>query len=351
VTAAGATLDDATCLARDHGGMLEHISSLGAQLEVAWQQSATLEPPTAAAEAREVVVAGIGGSATAGDYFAALCRDDAQVPVTVVRGSTLPNYVSEGTLAVICSSSGDTAEALACYDDAWRRGATLVVMTRGGRLAQRAADDGVALYRLHYDAVPRAGLAHGVAPLLRLGTMLGLCSVTSETVTAARAAHEQLARTLGEREPSVRNPAKQLAAALRGRLTFVLAAEHLGPAAVRFKNQLAENGKALAAAAELPEAAHNLVEGLATAAAFRDQIALVTVDSARYPPVLEKQLGSVSAMFAEVGIACHRLETGGGSLLEELVAATAWGDYVSTYVGLLNGEDPTPIPRIQALRQ
>jgi hypothetical protein len=37
-------------------------------------------------------------------------------------------------------------------------------------------------------------------------------------------------------------------------------------------------------------------------------------------------------------------------VLQQLLLGTAWGDYTSCYVALLNGMDPTPIPQIDQLK-
>ncbi|MCC6419259.1 MAG: hypothetical protein IT429_13570 [Gemmataceae bacterium] len=343
-------LDDPARLALDASGMFGHIRAVGPEIVRAWEASEGLELPAGAGAATSVVVAGMGGSATAGDYFAALCTISAEVPVAVVRGHSLPNYVSARTLVVVSSYSGTTEEALACYDDAWRRDAAILAVTTGGRLAERAAADGVAVYQLAYESAPRAAIAHSLAPLLRLGARLGLCSITTEEVEGAAAAHAAVAAGLVPAVPAAANRAKQVGAALQGRVALVLGAESLAPVAARFKNQLAENGKVLGAAEALPEAGHNLIVGLGTAAEGAKGLALVTLESALYDARIRRRFEAIAQEFAETGIPVHRVDVGGARPLEQLLVGTAWGDYVSCYLALANGVDPTPIPQIERLR-
>ncbi|MGE5595293.1 MAG: hypothetical protein ACM3S1_04580, partial [Hyphomicrobiales bacterium] len=79
-------LDDAKLLDLDPSGMFTRIRELGSELRRAWTLSEELELPANASDATSVIVAGMGGSATAGDYFAALCAVTSQIPVTVSRG-------------------------------------------------------------------------------------------------------------------------------------------------------------------------------------------------------------------------------------------------------------------------
>ncbi|MBI2766653.1 MAG: SIS domain-containing protein [Chloroflexi bacterium] len=345
-------LDDPGLLALDASGMFGHIEAVGREFVRAWEASLDLALPPGASDVASVVIAGMGGSATAGDYFAAICASTSEIPVTVVRGTSLPNYVSDRTLVVVCSYSGDTGEALACYDDAWKRGAALMAITRGGRLGRRCHLDGVPAHTITYNASPRATTVHTLAPLLRLGTRLGISPVgTADIRRAGEMHHGFVTQDLVPTCPVAKNGAKQLALALHGRFPIVFGAEHLERAAARFRNQLAENGKSLGAFESLPEADHNLIVGLERGGRHKEQLAVTTLESpALYSTGTQRRFELTCSFFEEAGIPVHRLAPGGTTVLEQLLLATAWGDYVSCYVALLEGIDPTPIPQIDRLK-
>ncbi|MBA4179699.1 MAG: hypothetical protein C0506_03840 [Anaerolinea sp.] len=345
-------LDDPGLLALDREGMLGHISSLGHELWAAWQQSEELTAPAGSDNVTAVVLAGMGGSATAGDYVAAIAARSSEIPVTVCRGYSLPNYVSERTLVIVSSYSGDTEEALSLYDDAWKRGAPLLCITHGGQLAGRAAADGVPIYRIAYESAPRAAMAHGLAPLLRVCAGLGLLPLDGDDVRGAGAAHARLTSSdLAPSNPVSRNGAKQAAQLLFGRIPFVFGSDHLASVALRFRNQLAENGKVLGAAEVVPESAHNLVVGLTTGETARDSLAVVTIESRETcDPRSVRQMDGQCEQFQECGIPVWRIDLGARPLLEQFLLGTAWGDYTSYYLALLNGVDPTPIPQIERLK-
>lgn len=170
-------------------------------------------------------------------------------------------------------------------------------------------------------------------------------------VGQAAAAHSRVVESaLGPDIPVVANEAKRLAMALAGRRPIVIGGEHLAAAAVRFKNQLAENGKILSSAEALPEAGHNLVVGLSSGRAHARTAALITLESPRQHEAVGARFGLVAEQFAHAGIPVHRISIDGGSTLADLLVATAWGDYVSCYLAIETGYDPTPIPQIDALR-
>lgn len=346
------TLDGMERLELDKGGMFGHIRDLGTELIRAWEQSDALVLPAGADRAKGIVIAGMGGSATAADYFAAIANVSSETPVIVSRGYALPNWVDGDTLVVISSYSGNTEELVASYDDAWKRGAMMMAMTRGGQVGARAEADGVGVYPIDYVAQPRAALAHSLAPLLRLGLMLGITGVANDEVEAAGNAHRDVVESVMEPSvPEERNGAKQIARALHRRFPLVLAAEHLASVGSRFKNQIAENGKALGAADILPEANHNLIVGLATASDVAETVSLVTLESSLYHERTQLRFELTGAYFEEQGIPLHRCPVTGDSILAELLLGTAWGDYVSCYLGLLNEQDPSPVPPIDRLKR
>ncbi len=344
-------LDDPSILAPDVSGMFTHIRALGREMVRAWQSSGSLVAPHLTESLDSIVVAGMGGSATAGDYFAAMCSGTSPIPVMVVRGAALPAFASDRTLVVVSSYSGETAESLACYDEARRHHAPVVTITAGGRLADQAAADGVPIVPINYVSPPRAAIAHTIAPLLRLGAMLEICPADDTIVEDAAADCEAfIAGRLAPDVPRGQNVAKQVAEALWRRMPLVLGGEHLAPVTTRFKNQLAENGKTIAIAETLPEAAHNIVVGLQTARDDASRIAVVLLDSVSYGPATRRVADEIAELFTQHGIGVERAATPGASTLAQMLTGTALGDYASCYLALLHGIDPTPIPEIERMR-
>jgi glucose/mannose-6-phosphate isomerase len=344
-------LDDPALLRLDASDMFGRIAELGTELVRAWQSTLTFELPAEARRATNVVLTGMGGSASAADYFAALCFPSSELPVRVVRGYKLPNFVSERSLVVVSSYSGNTEEALSAYDDAWKRNSSILVITHGGKLAKRAETDSVAAHTITYESLPRAAIAHGLAPLLRAGSLLGLCKISDDDVVAAGELHRRLvAEQLGHEVPMERNGAKRLARALHERIPLVVGGEHLASVAERFKNQLAENGKVLGSAESLPELNHNLVVGLETGKSSGRVLTLVLLESNLYDERTQRGFDATAKLFEKNGIPVERIEIGGETVLQQLLLGTAWGDYTSCYVALLNGMDPTPIPQIDQLK-
>lgn len=342
-------LDDPAAYRVDASDMFGHIARLGDEFERAWLASARLAPPRG--DFDQVVVAAMGGSAAAGDYFSAHAAKQSRAPVEVVRGYTLPGYVGPRTLVIALSYSGGTEETLSCYRQAATRGAAVVAISTGGELAERAKADGVPWHPIAYDSPPRAALGHSLAALLRLGQRLGMNELCDPDVGDVADAHRQLVRDhIGVGVPADRNAAKQLAELLLDAdPLLVLAAEHLAPVGRRTKNQFAENAKVAAAFEEVPEATHNFVVGLEGGAA-RQPIALA-YESPKLEGANQRRFDLLAGIFEAAGGAMAGLPSRGISRLGDQLEATAWGDYLSCYLAVLRGIDPTPTPSLQRVRE
>jgi glucose/mannose-6-phosphate isomerase len=72
--------------AADPGNMLDRIKDLAKQVRDAWGIASAAKLPPAYGDVRNIVVAGMGGSAIGGDLAAALLADDLRIPMTVHRG-------------------------------------------------------------------------------------------------------------------------------------------------------------------------------------------------------------------------------------------------------------------------
>src|ERR1700689_4403941 len=83
-----------------------------------------------------VVLAGMGGSSLPAVFLRSW--PGTLVPFEIVRDYSLPDYVGEKTLFISSSYSGNTEETLAALGEAEAKGAMIVVIAAGGKLAQHA---------------------------------------------------------------------------------------------------------------------------------------------------------------------------------------------------------------------
>ena len=342
-------LDDPAALRRiDKGDMLGALAGLPAQVREGGARGRGLQPRSQAAP-RAVLFAGMGGSAMGAEAASLWLRSHTSLPCAVERSYAPPGWAGKETLLVAVSYSGDTEETLACTQAAAARGARVLAVTSGGKLAAWAEQQGADLVRVPSGLQPRAALGHLAFTTLGALERLGVARLGSEP--EALAARLEAARgDLAATTPETQNPAKRLARALEGRIAFVYAAGPLAVAAQRFATQLNENAEVLAHWAPLPEAHHNEVTAWFGDPALRSAVRPVVFLGAEAGSPLAVREQATVALLREAGAEPFEVAVPAGSVLEQVFQAIYVGDYASVYLACLRGRDPTPVEPIQRLK-
>lgn len=345
-------LDELTKLQElDPDGMLGHVAALPQQCRDAWATVRDLDLPDRHFGVDKIVIAGMGGSAIGGDLAVAVATGSSPIPIQVIRDYTLPACVDRQTLLVASSYSGNTEETLSVFQAAYERDCPLVAVTKGGKLARLAGEWGVPVVSFDYESQPRAALGYLFVSLLgvlrAVGVVGGLETEMEEALSLLEAQGAGLAPTV----PHAQNLAKQLAAELVGRVPVVVGAGLLAPVARRWKTQFNENGKAWAYFEALPEMNHNALSGIHFAVGMAERMRVLLLDHAGLHPRNRLRLELTGQILEEQGIVCRQVQVPGKSKLAQILSAVQLGDYVSCYLALLYGTDPTAIEDIVGLKQ
>src|SRR5207248_9181329 len=137
---------------------------------------------------------GMGGSGGGGDVVRVLVRDRLTVPVEVVKDLVLPEHCSHATLVVCSSFSGNTAETLACFDQALARGCRVLAVSSGGELRARAEAAGLPALVVPDDVpAPRAALGYLLFSTLGALEAMGVVPALSADVEDAAHTLDELA--------------------------------------------------------------------------------------------------------------------------------------------------------------
>lgn len=344
-------LDDERPLALlDSEGMAGQVAGFPESCAAAWELAQETVLPTAYRSLRAVVFLGMGGSAISGDLARSLVACSASVPIEVVRGYDIPGYVDSNTLVIAISFSGNTEETLSALEAAHKRQAMLVAVASGGALAARAQALGIPCYRVKAVSQPRAALPHLYLPVLHALTALRLSRIAPEEVAMAITRVGEQSREFALTRPESANPAKQLARKLHGHIVSVYGSEFLGPVARRWKTQINENSKQWAEFEELPEANHNAVVGYTHPSALTDVMSVVQLDSHLFHSRTQVRMQVTSELLKSAGIDNTTIKVPGTSPLAQQLCGILLGDYVSYYLAMLNGVDPSPVSAIDHVK-
>ena len=343
------TLDAKAVSAVDISGQVDDILDLPNHLRDAlWRvETAGLE----AFDARDgMILAGLGGSAIGGALAKAALSDRASRPIGIARGYELPAWATPETLILCASYSGNTEEALACYDAAGFLGAPRIAVTSGGRLAELAHQDGVPVIPVPGGFQPRGVVGYMTVAALEVAALSGAGPRVHSEIDVASAHLEDLCAEWGPGSPED-SLAKTIARQLHGAIPLVIGAGATAAVAVRWRCELNENAKVPASAHELPEADHNDIVGWTGAAGEFGRFAAVFLDDSDLHPRVRERIALTEALIAPHIAETVIVASRGESCTERVMSLVLLGDLVSLYLAVLRGVDPTPIAVIEAFKQ
>jgi len=335
----------------DPDDMLGRIAELPQQCRDAWAKVQSLELPIKYRQTNKIVILGMGGSAIGGDLLRTLAEPECAVPIAINRDYTVPAFVNAETLVIASSYSGNTEETLAAFEEARGRGAALLAITTGGKLAQQARELGVPLLIFSYKSQPRAALGYSLVSLIGIVQKLGFIRDKTTDLEEAVVVMDALQEEIRETVLSAQNPAKQLAKRLYGHLPVVYGSGYLAEVAHRWKTQFNENAKAWGFFEQLPELNHNAVLGYQFPPDLAEKMVVVMLTSSLDHPRNKVRFQVTQEILARQSVACEVVSARGQSPLAQMLSAIHFGDYVSYYLAMLYGVDPAPVPVINYLKE
>lgn len=298
---------------------------------------------------QNVVLAGMGGSALAASLLSSW--PGVKVPFEIVRQYELPAYVGANTLFIASSYSGNTEETLAALDIAQARGCQIAVIAAGGELEAKAQENNYRFYKIPYGFQPRMAVFYNFAGLVQLLSGAGL--VADSALNELHETADWLSTQQADFLPTVpadKNPAKQLALELMGKSPVIYAGPKLFPAAYKWKINFNENAKNVAWCNQLPEFNHNEFLGW-TSHPVDKPYGVIDLRSNLENERVKKRFEISERLLSGLRPRTQVVNAQGSTVLQQLLWTIALGDFVSLYLALLNGINPTPVDPIEKLKK
>ena len=340
-------LDDVNVIGqRDPSGALAAVGSLVDQ--------AVFEPEIygqpAQAEIRNIVFAGMGGSALAADMVKTLLDGELGLPIEVIKGYDLPAYAGENTLVVAISHSGNTEETLECYTQARAKGCIMAAMATGGQLFDRAEADDVLRGVVPGGAQPRMSTVYHLRVLLKILQMFQVTDsrLFDEIGASSGWLAEKLSEWMAE-VPTEHNYAKQLAEKTVGKSAVFYGGRLTASIAYKWKISWNETAKNIAFYNHYPEFSHNEFMGW-TSHPVEKPYAVFDLKSSFDRPRIDERMELTDRMLSGMRPKAVSIQLIGDSLVQQYLWALALADMTSIYGAILNNVDPAPVVLIEKFK-
>ena len=337
----------------DPSGMYDKIHDFPEQLLEAAQigRQWNLDPSDYAG-IKNIVVAGMGGSAIGGDLVRSYLSGKINIPFHISRHYRLPHFADKYSLVVASSYSGNTEETLTAFDDALSREAKVVCLTTGGKLGELARSKNLPVATLPKGYPPRAALAFSFLPLLFLIYKLNLTEISEDDIAALVSGLKRYRESYLVSVKADRNPAKSLALHLFGKIPIIYTGPELTDAVgTRWKGQICENAKALAFNNQFPEFNHNELVGWNKIDNYRDRLVVVHLRDSDDNPRVAKRMAIVKSIIEKEQVEVIEISSQGDFPLGHMFSLIQLGDFASFYLAVLNNIDPTPVKIIDHLKK
>lgn len=351
-------LDDITQIKLlDKKNALDSIRQLPSQCRQAWQESYSIKFPRDFKNVANIVISGMGGS-TYGARIVKSLYDGAErskIPVELANNYWLPGYVNSNTLVVLSSYSGSTEETLAAAKQAKERGAKIIGITSGGALAQFLKTYGYPSYifnPIHNpSAQPRIGVGYMVMGLIGMLAGLEIIPVATEEITKIISFLENETQFINENVTTDKNPLKELSQRLADKIPIIIVSDFLEGAAYAIRNPFHETAKQFALYFSIPELNHHLLEGLSFPSEGRKLLYFIFCQSNIYDPRNLKRMKLTEDVVKQNNIPYEIVTLKGNSALSQVFELIQWGAWVTFYLAILHGIDPSEIPWVDYFKK
>ncbi|HAF08300.1 MAG: Hexose-6-phosphate isomerase [candidate division TA06 bacterium 32_111] len=292
---------------------------------------------------KNIVYAGMGGSAIAGDILKELLYQFSNYPFEVVRNYELPNYVSDKTFLIISSFSGNTEETLKCFKDGLKRKAKILTLSSDGDVEKISKKYHIKHIKLKLDCPPRAALGMTLGALLKKMTFLIKDKSFNDQI-------EESLLKLPDYNFDDEN-AKKVAKILKGRMVNVYTDSAFSSVAKRFSNQLHENSKHFSHFNFLPEMDHNEIVGLEKPDFIKTKIFIIFVLFKQMDEKNKKRTLITEKILKDSGFDSMIFEFEDDNRFFNILDSMMTFDLISYYLAIENGVDPMKIERIDILKK
>lgn len=308
----------------------------------------SIQPVDVKNEIRNIVFAGMGGSALQAEFIKTWPA--LRVPFIVWRDYDLPEFVDQHTLVLVASYSGNTEETLSSLAAAEARDATIAVMAGGGKLERAASEGGHTFAQIPKAVQPRMAVFYAFRMLVEMLIAHGVAekSLLSELENASRHLESAVAGWSKD-TPLTDNPAKQLAQKIAGTTPIIYAANRMSAAAYKWKISVNENAKNTAWYNLMPEFNHNEFMGW-TSHPVEKPFAVIDLVSDFDHERIKRRFEVSDRLLSGMRPHATTVEAKGETALEQMLHLVLFGDFVTIYMGILNGVDPSPVGLIEKFK-
>nr|WP_246275401.1 SIS domain-containing protein [Nitrosopumilus oxyclinae] len=289
-----------------------------------------------------IVFAGMGGSGAIGDIFSAILSKTS-THVTVVKGYHLPKTVTNNSVVVVISISGNTVETISMLKNAIEINSKIIVFSDGGKIKDICNEKNIPHRNIKKYHSPRASFTSFLYSMLHV--LKPIIPIEEKDIIESIKELENMSIKINSKKISKENPSIQISEWIKD-TPVIYYPWGLEPVAIRFKNSLQENSKIQAVIEDVIESCHN---GIVTWDKQNNFQPILIRGQKDYEKTKERW-EILKEFFSEKKIDYKEIISENGNILTKIICLIYLLDYASIYLAIKLKVDPTPVNAIEYIK-
>ncbi len=287
---------------------------------------------------KDIFFFGMGGSGITGDLLKEYLIKEHKIKAYSTHNYEGTFWMNNASLAVILSYSGNTEEAISCYNFARKKGSQIIILSSDGNLKKIAKRDNITFISLDKGIPPRASVCLMFFSILQILENSGVIPKQEKEV-------EKTINILSSSK--IKENGKILVDKITGKTPLIYASPHLLPIAYRWKTQFNENAKKLAFCNYFPELNHNELEAFGSPQS-NYHVIILSDDEDSGP--LKKRI-EITKRYITRGSSLTHIMLKGKSFMSKMFYSIALGDFASIYQAVRDNKNPLPVSFIEEFKK
>lgn len=269
-----------------------------------------------------------------------LTTSDSRLPLAINR---------ESDLVIIFSLNENDRNFLSFLDNCRESDCYIIGITSNKCIFEIIREDRLQIIDISFIGPERAALGLAFALPLGLIYKVGLTHSPENDINSLVELLKKNQKIITLESPLIQNPAKRLAGQFFDRWVTIISSETMLPAAKWWKTQINLNAKAWAQVDRISDTCTITSNGILNPESLLNQMMAIFINSPCDRDWEKHYLDATRRLFMVEGVNTDFYQAFGNSLLENIWTAIQFGDYVSYYLAMAYGVDPTPIPSIDEI--
>lgn len=294
----------------------------------------------------KIVICGMGGSAIGGDLFSNMFQSEINIPIFVNRYYHLPNFVSENSLIIISSYSGNTEETTTAFNEAIENKCKVIAFSTGGKVEEICKKNGFAHIKLMKGFHPRFALYLILFTLIKIFSKINLIKDQTELLNNSI----ELIKSKGEEYKKDKSFPEILASNILGYIPIIYASSDFNNSVgSRLKGQFNENSKLHAFVNFFPEMNHNEIIGWETYSENLAKLKIIFILDKSMNSRVRKRFEIFEELVSK-NVEIIKLDSAEDDFKLRLLDLIYLGDWLTYYLAIYREQDPAEINNINYLK-